>query len=100
VNVHVVGVGAVAQLDIGPIEAGGADASAAVKHEADVFFPDGDSPRPVPMHTRFYDRTLLRHGNEIEGPAVIEQFDSTTVVGPGQSALVDPVGHLVIRRTT
>ena len=51
------------------------------------------------MRTRFYDRTLLHHGNVIEGPAVIEQFDSTTIVGPGQTALVDEVGHLVIRRT-
>ena len=99
VNVHVVGVGAVAQLDLRPIEEGGADASAAVKHETDVFFPDGDLPRPVPRHTRFYDRSLLRRGNVVAGPAVIEQFDSTTVVGPGQTALVDSVGHLVIRKT-
>jgi 5-oxoprolinase (ATP-hydrolysing)/N-methylhydantoinase A len=99
VNVHVNGVGQVARLDIGAIEVGDADASAAVKHEADVLFPDGDSPTPVLMRTRFYDRDALRARNVIVGPAVIEQFDSTTIVGPGQRALVDDVGHLVIGRT-
>ena len=81
VNVHVNGVGQVARLDIGPIEAGGVDASAAVKHETGVLFPDGDAPTPVLMPTRFYDRDALRAGNVIDGPAVIEQFDSTTIVG-------------------
>jgi N-methylhydantoinase A len=98
VNVHVNGIGQVARLDIGPIESGGADASAAVKHEAGVLFPGGDGPTPVLIGTRFYDRAALKAGNVIEGPAVIEQFDSTTIVGPGQQAVVDAVGHLVIRR--
>ena len=31
-----------------------------------------------------------------KGPAIITQFDSTTVVPPGFTCTVDPVGHLVI----
>ena len=32
----------------------------------------------------------------LEGPAIVTQFDSTTLVPPGFSCTVDPVGHLVI----
>ena len=33
--------------------------------------------------TPFYDRSALRAGNVIPGPAVIEQLDSTTVLAAG-----------------
>jgi N-methylhydantoinase A/oxoprolinase/acetone carboxylase beta subunit len=32
----------------------------------------------------------------VEGAAVIEQFDSTTVVSPGMSARVDKHGNLIL----
>src|SRR5262249_32821820 len=43
-----------------------------------------------------YDRPRLLAGNEVFGPAVIEQFDSTTLVEPGQRAVVDEHGFLMI----
>jgi N-methylhydantoinase A/oxoprolinase/acetone carboxylase beta subunit len=46
--------------------------------------------------TRFYDRAALRAGDVVEGAAVIEQFDSTTVVSPGMSARVDKHGNLIL----
>jgi N-methylhydantoinase A len=45
-----------------------------------------------------YDRDGLRAGNEILGPAIIEQYDSTTVVNPGWSGQVDPWGTLVLSK--
>ncbi len=45
-----------------------------------------------------YDRSLLPTGVVVEGPAVIEQYDSTTLVPPGWSAEVDPRGNLRLRR--
>jgi len=33
------------------------------------------------------------------GPAVIQQFDTTTVIEPGASATVDGIGNLRIRVT-
>ncbi|HEX6230113.1 MAG TPA: hydantoinase/oxoprolinase family protein [Actinomycetota bacterium] len=48
--------------------------------------------------TTWYRRDLLRAGNRIPGPAVIEQMDSTTLVLPGQRADVDAFGGLWIRR--
>jgi len=35
-----------------------------------------------------------------EGPAVIEQYDATTVVYPGWSYTPDDYGNLVLRRIT
>jgi N-methylhydantoinase A len=44
-----------------------------------------------------YDRARLLAGDRISGPAVIEQFDATTFLLPGQEAIVDVLGFLVIR---
>lgn len=46
--------------------------------------------------TQVYERDLLRPGNQIAGPAVIAQFDSTTLVLAGQLASVDQFFNLVI----
>jgi N-methylhydantoinase A len=60
------------------------------------------SSRPVYFGTQFqntpvFDRALLPPGGRIDGPAVVEEFGSTTVVFPGQYVEVDPHGILVIR---
>ncbi len=39
---------------------------------------------------------MLAAGDRIAGPAVIEQFDATTLVLADQAATVDPYGILVI----
>jgi N-methylhydantoinase A len=47
--------------------------------------------------TPVFDRASLPPAGQIDGPAVIEEFGSTTVVFPGQSVEIDPHGILVIR---
>jgi N-methylhydantoinase A len=64
--------------------------------------PVPKSSRAVYFGTRFldtpvYDRMLLPSGGRVDGPAVVEEFGSTTVVFPGQYVEVDPHGILVIR---
>ena len=44
-----------------------------------------------------YDRDRLRPGHVIEGPAVIEQFDSTVVITPSMRSEVDVHGNLILR---
>ena len=46
--------------------------------------------------TRFYDRAALKAGNVLEGPSIVNQYDSTTVIPPGISAHVDRFGNIVI----
>jgi N-methylhydantoinase A len=60
-------------------------------------------PRPVFftetndfVDTKTYARTGLLAGNEIPGPALIEEHASTTVVLPGDKLTVDPFGNLMI----
>jgi N-methylhydantoinase A/oxoprolinase/acetone carboxylase beta subunit len=43
-----------------------------------------------------WDRAKLLAGDRLEGPAVIEQFDATTVVLAGQTVSVETDGALVI----
>ena len=44
-----------------------------------------------------YHRQTLRPGHTLDGPAIIEQLDSTTPIFPGDRAAVDPAGNLAIR---
>ncbi len=44
-----------------------------------------------------YDRRRLAAGHVVAGPAVVEQFDSTTLIHPGQRAQVDDLGFLLIQ---
>jgi len=47
--------------------------------------------------TPVFDRDALLSGNCIEGPALIEEHASTTVLMPGDRLSVDPLGNLVIQ---
>jgi N-methylhydantoinase A len=49
-----------------------------------------------PVKTPIYDRADLWPGHIVAGPAVIEQFDSTSVLYPKDSLLVDDVMNLLI----
>ncbi len=60
-----------------------------------------DGKRPVYFGGRFhntptYQRTALVAGNRIKGPALIEEYASTTVLMPGDALEVDHLGNLVI----
>jgi N-methylhydantoinase A len=43
-----------------------------------------------------YDRGKLGVGNVVDGPAIVVEMDSTTLVLPGHAATVDSVGNLLI----
>jgi N-methylhydantoinase A len=53
-----------------------------------------DPERPV--EARILWRPGLAAGTEIVGPAVIEEPNSTTLIGPGDHARVDASGHIMI----
>jgi N-methylhydantoinase A len=68
----------------------------------------GAADKPVPVGRRrmlygrkahdaaIYDRLALKTDHEIAGPALIEQFDTTTVIGPDRVARADEYGLLTI----
>ena len=48
------------------------------------------------LDAAIYDRAKLCAGDKFDGPAVVQQFDSTTVVLAGMSCAVDLWGNLII----
>ena len=68
----------------------------------------GGDVRPVERHrvyyeetgayvdTPVYERATLVPGCRIDGPAIVEQSDTTTIIHPGQRADVDPYGNLLV----
>jgi len=48
--------------------------------------------------TALYERSRLPLGVRLAGPAIVEQDDTTTVIPPGVSGLVDDAGNLRLRR--
>ena len=48
------------------------------------------------IETGTYERSALLAGNRIAGPALIEEYASTTVVHPGDAVTVDAFGNLII----
>lgn len=91
VNLRTAAVGRRPRFDLSAL-APGAEASleAARRPSRPVWFDGG-------WHeTAVFDRLALPVGTRIEGPAILEQPDATTVVNPGLAARVDDLGNLVI----
>ncbi len=48
------------------------------------------------VDTAVYDRTALGSGATFDGPAIVEQMDSTVVIPPQMAAEVDETGNIII----
>ncbi len=90
VNLRAVGYGDVPKPELPVGKLGSEDASGAVVDERDVIF-DGEH-----VATKIYDRSRLQPGAALDGPAVVTEFDSTTVVLPGYRAAVDSNFNILI----
>ncbi|MGH3058221.1 MAG: hydantoinase/oxoprolinase family protein [Gaiellaceae bacterium] len=93
VNLRAIGYGKVPEPHLPEEEPGAGDASQAVVDEHEVYFQGEWLP------TRIYDRAKLRPGHRVEGPAIVTEFDSTTVVLSGYAAEVDRYLNLIINPT-
>ena len=89
VTVRVRGGGPGLPLGTPPAPLHDPDASAAQTGVKPAWF-GGDAPLPAAT----YDRARLLPGHRLPGPALIFQFDTTTVVAPGWAARVDALGNL------
>jgi N-methylhydantoinase A len=73
-------------------ESVGSDAGAAVTGSRAAYFAELGGFHETPT----YDRGRLHAGATFAGPAIVEEKDSTLVIGPGTSAVVDHVLNLVV----
>ena len=91
VSVRLTSVGRIAKPPLSPLASGEAAAS---KDRRPVYFAEEAGYVDCPV----YDRYALQAAVRLEGPAIVEEFDSTTVVHPGYTAEVDTYGNLRIGR--
>ncbi len=93
VNIRVTAVADFEPPPIPKIGEGNTDPSPAVIGDKEVWFG------AVPLKTPLYLRSLLMAGNIIDGPGVIFQYDTTTIIPPKWQAAVDERGNLIISYT-
>ena len=68
----------------------------AVKGTRDVYF---EAELGGYVECAVYDRAGLSVGSVLAGPAIVEEFDATTVIQPHYWAAVDSIGTLVLSAT-
>jgi len=78
--------------ELPPLDVAGRSLAAAAIGSRDVVFDGRWMPVPI------LDRERLPVGEEVAGPAIIEEEGSSTVVPPGWSATLDRIGCVVLRR--
>ncbi len=67
-------------------------AGPALKGKRPAYFPEGSGFQQTPV----YNRYRLQEGDRIRGPAIIEERESTAVIGPGGNMSVDAHLNLVV----
>ncbi len=91
-TVRVIGRGTIKGVTLSESEGvSGDDVSDAVMRTEQAYFGGW-------VETPLLDRNKLRPGNEIVGPAVVVQDDTTTVIEPGYRGAVDRFGNILIER--
>jgi N-methylhydantoinase A len=91
VSLRLTSIGRIAKPPVRRLEPGGA---AEPKERRPVYFAEAGDYVDCPI----YDRYALAAGAAFAGPAVVEEFDATTVVHPWFVVRVDDVGNLIIER--
>ena len=91
VNARVAAIGRTDDVEL-PRSDGDTEAEVALKGSRPVYFDEMSDFTDTPI----FDRARLDAGAAMEGPAVIEQTDTTVLVPPGASARVDAYRNIVI----
>jgi N-methylhydantoinase A len=91
VSLRLTSVGRIAKPPVRRVDSGAAPEP---KARRPVYFSEAGEHVACPI----YDRYSLPAGMTFGGPAVVEEFDSTTVVHPGYAVTVDETGNLIIER--
>ncbi|MFC7364163.1 MULTISPECIES: hydantoinase/oxoprolinase family protein [Bhargavaea] len=94
VNIRVTGSGEMPKLEKEMIDQDSTVEKAIVKTENVIFRHEGEL-KPIPTH--HYQRELLPIDVKIEGPAIIFQKDTTTVIPPGNTFYLEEYGNLIVK---
>lgn len=91
INVRVTAIGRVPEVQLAGGSSGDGDASQAERERRPVYFADAGY-----VECPIYDRATLRPGNVIDGPCLVEEIASTTVLTPNARGEIDRYGNIVI----
>lgn len=91
VNLRVRGIVSLARQGSAAPQAAGSTATAVPREHRQAYFEGAGW-----VETAIYHREDLPVGSTFSGPAIVEQYDATTVMYPGQVARVDASGSLLI----
>ena len=92
VNFRVSGIGPIRRPEVLEMLVGDGNQERARSGDRQIWF---DGPR---IATPIYWRALLAPGDQIAGPAIIEEFGSTVPIHPGFKVRVDSFGNLIVTK--
>lgn len=92
VTFRVEATGVVHKANLSETALGDADASLAKTGARDVWYPE----TAAFTETTLYARDKLRSGMGFDGPAIVEQMDTTTLIPPGVTVRVDTLDNLIL----
>ena len=81
------------EIRLGGAEGNPRSPDEAKKNAREIYLPEDGGFRKVPV----YDRYRLDPGAVFEGPAVVEERESTVILGPASEAEIDPARNLIAR---
>ncbi len=93
VSLRLISLGLVPQAKLSPGKVTGRKVEEAKTGERKVFFGKEHGT----LTTQIYTREHLEPGHKLNGPAIVEQLDTTTVIQPEQEAAVDDYRNIIIR---
>ncbi|HEY8291085.1 MAG TPA: hypothetical protein VIG44_01290, partial [Thermomicrobiales bacterium] len=79
------------EINLAAETVGASDAARAIKGKRTIYLSEHGGFAPVPV----YDRYALTPGTSFPGPAVVEERESTTIIGGGTVA-VDTYRNLIV----
>lgn len=90
VNLRAVALGAALDLPAAQLPKGDGNPAAAKMRDHTLWMDGKEQAATI------YDRSKLRQGDIIPGPAIVVEMDSTTLIETGCVGIVDPVGNILI----
>jgi N-methylhydantoinase A len=93
INVRLAAFGRVVEPSLKGFTYEGKDAGSHLKGKRDVFFEEAGGFISTPI----YDGDVMKYGNIVEGPAIIEQVTTTMVVPPGYTIEVGQYGDFIMQ---
>jgi N-methylhydantoinase A len=93
VNFRLMASGLRSKPEINPLDQLSYAEDVVLKDERQVYFKDKGW-----VKSKVYDRELLRPGYILNGPCIVEEWDTSTVINEGYTGKIDQFGNIILRK--